>query len=221
MQMKIVSEVSPGIRSNGLQGLESFMMTTALSCIFWCRSHLDCHQWTWVTHINNVWSIKTILFDILDFWCQLKEIRFVKTLSKRCMFVSSWKFQRVDYYTAWSNSTNFVEKRDLPNHGQTCGHRFGDVIWRIPNPTFTLLNTDNVNFCMWSRPYREACRPSGPGREFFRILGSLLNPRSESFWILPVKVGLGISRTNADSQWNPVYNVFHRNFGCGNETIRR
>jgi len=37
----------------------------------------------------------------------------------------------------------------------------------------------------------------------------------------PFKVGLGISRTNADSQWNPVYNVFHRNFGCGNETIRR
>jgi len=25
-----------------------------------------------------------------------------------------------------------------------------------------------------------------------------------------VKVGLGISRTNADSQWNPVYNAFHR-----------
>ena len=23
------------------------------------------------------------------------------------------------------------------------------------------------------------------------------------------KVGLGISRTNADSQWNPVYNAFH------------
>ena len=36
-----------------------------------------------------------------------------------------------------------------------------------------------------------------------------------------IKVGLGISRTNADSQWNPVYNVFHRNFCCGNETIRR
>jgi len=36
-----------------------------------------------------------------------------------------------------------------------------------------------------------------------------------------LKVGLGISRTNADSQWNPVYNVFHRIFGCGNETIRR
>ena len=48
----------------------------------------------------------------------------------------SWKFQRVDYYTAWSNSTKFVEKRDLPNHGQTCGHSFADVIWRIPNPTF-------------------------------------------------------------------------------------
>jgi len=36
-----------------------------------------------------------------------------------------------------------------------------------------------------------------------------------------LKVGLGISRTNADSEWNPVYNTFHRIFGCGNETIRR
>ena len=35
-----------------------------------------------------------------------------------------------------------------------------------------------------------------------------------------LKVGLGISRTNADSQWNPVYNVFHRIVCCGNETIR-
>ena len=32
-----------------------------------------------------------ILFDILDFWCQLVVIRFVKTLSKRRMFVSSMK----------------------------------------------------------------------------------------------------------------------------------
>jgi len=36
--------------------------------------------------------------------------------------------------------------------------------------------------------------------------------------LIHVKVGLGISRTNADSQ---VYNAFHRNFGCGNETIHR
>ena len=36
-----------------------------------------------------------------------------------------------------------------------------------------------------------------------------------------IKVGLGISRTNADSQWNPVYNAFHPNFCCANETIRR
>ena len=34
-----------------------------------------------------------------------------------------------------------------------------------------------------------------------------------------IKVGLGISRTNADSQWNPVYNAFHRIFCFGNETI--
>jgi len=25
-------------------------------------------------------------------------------------------------------STKFVEKRDLPTHGQTCGHRFAEVI---------------------------------------------------------------------------------------------
>ena len=46
----------------------------------------------WVTYINNLLSNKTILFDILDFWCQLVVIRFVKTLSKRRMFVSSMKF---------------------------------------------------------------------------------------------------------------------------------
>jgi len=36
-----------------------------------------------------------------------------------------------------------------------------------------------------------------------------------------IKVGLCISRTNVDSQWNPVHNAFHRNFCCGNETIRQ
>jgi len=34
-------------------------------------------------------------------------------------------------------------------------------------------------------------------------------------------VGLGISQTNADSQWNPVYNAFHRIIFCRNETIRQ
>ena len=48
-------------------------------------------KWTWVTYISNILSNKTILFDILDFWCQLVVIRFVKTLSKRRMFVSSMK----------------------------------------------------------------------------------------------------------------------------------
>ena len=36
-----------------------------------------------------------------------------------------------------------------------------------------------------------------------------------------IKVGLGIARTNADSQWNPVYNALNRIFCYGNETIRR
>jgi len=48
-------------------------------------------NWTWVTYISNVLSNKKILFDILDFWCQLVVIRFVKTLSKRRMFVSFMK----------------------------------------------------------------------------------------------------------------------------------
>jgi len=34
-----------------------------------------------------------------------------------------------------------------------------------------------------------------------------------------IEAGLGISRTNADSQWNPVYDTFHRFFY--NETICR
>ena len=42
-----------------------------------------------------------------------------------------------------------------------------------------------------------------------------------SYTYICLKVGLGISRTNADSQWNPVYNAFHRFFCCANETIRR
>jgi len=32
---------------------------------------------------------------------------------------------------------------------------------------------------------------------------------------------LGISQTNMDSQWNPVYNVIHRTICCENKTIRR
>jgi len=39
--------------------------------------------------------------------------------------------------------------------------------------------------------------------------------------VYTLEVGLGISQTNADSQWNPVYNAFHPNFCCRNETIRR
>ena len=52
---------------------------------------------------------------------------------------------------------------------------------------------------------------NGPCRKTFEL------EHLETF----IKVGLGISRTNADSQWNPVYNAFHRIFCCGNETIRR
>jgi len=36
---------------------------------------------------------------------------------------------------------------------------------------------------------------------------------------LCIKVGLGISRTNVDSQWNSVYKAFHRIRSCANEPI--
>ena len=52
---------------------------------------LFCENEIWVTNMNTVQSNKTILFDILDFWCQLEVIRFVKSLSKRRMFVSFLK----------------------------------------------------------------------------------------------------------------------------------
>jgi len=62
------------------------MITTWQHCMSW-HSFYVLEEWTWVTYISNVLSIKTILFDILDFWCQLVVIRFVKTLSKRRVFV--------------------------------------------------------------------------------------------------------------------------------------
>jgi len=34
-------------------------------------------------------------------------------------------------------------------------------------------------------------------------------------------VGFGIPRANADFLWDPVYDAFHRVFGCGNETVLR
>jgi len=53
------------------------IVTTELYCIFWRTSHFDHYSWTWVIYMNNVLSIKTILFDILR--------------SKRRMFVSFMK----------------------------------------------------------------------------------------------------------------------------------
>jgi len=61
-----------------------------LDDIVW-QSSCVLREWTCVHYIRNVLSNKTILFDILDFWCQLVVIRFVKTLSKRLMFVSFMK----------------------------------------------------------------------------------------------------------------------------------
>jgi len=72
-------------------GLSSNVITTEP-----CRNPdvdpiLTFRKWTWIIYIYDVLSIKTILFDILDFWYQLEKIRFVKTLSKHRMFVSFMK----------------------------------------------------------------------------------------------------------------------------------
>jgi len=62
---------------------------------------------------------------------------------------------------------------------------------------------------------------SSAGRRFAASRSRLQNyQRIVLFPQQNFKVGLCISPTNADSQWNPFYNVFHRNFCYVNETIR-
>ena len=47
-------------------------------------------------------------------------------------------------------------------------------------------------------------------------------PHKKQSWFASIpSVGLGVSRTNADSQWNPVYKVLHSICCCGNEMIRQ
>jgi len=121
---------SPWNSTWGPSGSEAIVFTLGLYGIVWCRFHIW-YEWTWVIYVNNVLSIKTILFDILDFWCQLEEIQFAKTLSKRRMFVSfmkisaCWLLQRLITFNkiCWDNRpakprptlrTSFC-RRDLKN----------------------------------------------------------------------------------------------------------
>jgi len=144
-------------------GLQGTMITIEISRKFSDRSDLELVCRTWVIYIYDLLSIKTILFDILDFDVNLKRFDLWKHFRNVACSFHSWKFQRLDYYTAWSNSTKFVEKRDLSTHGQTCGHRFGDVIWRIPNPTlrwdwvFFILCLQN-DFCKDPQVKPKFCR---------------------------------------------------------------
>jgi len=109
-------------------GMTSCMITTELCRMVSCRSNLDTWWWTWVVYIYDVLSIKTIFWP---FDANLKRFGFWKHFRNVACSFHPWKFQRVDYYTAWWNSTKFVEKRDLPNHGKSRG----EVIWKIPNLT--------------------------------------------------------------------------------------
>ena len=75
----------------------------------------------------------------------------------------------------------------------------------------------------WKRTFESVfmARSSPPGLCNANIFRGKFVPKRQPYSPYSFKVGLGISRTNADSQWNPVYNAFHRKFCCGNETIRR
>jgi len=63
----------------------------------------------------------------------------------------------------------------------------------------------------WAAPKRQF----GLSSHSLKSLLANLDELYSSFFVIKVfiKVGLGIYRANADSQWNPVYNAFHRNFG--------
>jgi len=61
----------------------------------------------------------------------------------------------------------------------------------------------------------------GLAESSMQIWASIFTVQNRScYWRYLFEVELGISRTNADSQWNPVYNAFHH-CCCGNERIRR
>ena len=105
--------------------------------------------WTCITYIHNKLSIKTILFDIVDFWCQLEVIRFVKTLSKRRMLVlfmkisACWLLHRLIKFNkiCWekrpakprSNLQTLFWRRDLKN---TPPHLERHIIFLIQNIYF-------------------------------------------------------------------------------------
>jgi len=56
---------------------------------------------------------------------------------------------------------------------------------------------------------------------FFSFLGGWYPTLSRHSDEHPIKVGLGICRTKADSQWNPLYKAFDRILRCGNKTTCR
>jgi len=128
-----------------------------------------------------------------------------KVLLKSASFISRFKIFPLHF---WPQKQWFARQISLScGHFRSwfvrqislsCGHFwFGQSGWRTSD---YLLNLEPVCCFVFIDPILGKSRP-GP--------------------ITFLKVGLGISRTNADSQWNPVYNVFHRNFRCGNEKIRR
>ena len=111
-----------------------------------------------------------------------------------------------------------------PLNGNRNPEWWGDFsqLVKIDKIRFLGISQYKIELRFWLDLNSEVSRGTNSNWDFCLIwICSWPKSAHHSGFRLPLKVWLGISRTNADSQWNPVYNVFHRNFCCGNETIRR
>jgi len=90
----------------------------------------------------------------------------------------------------------------------------GQLLWRAEAPGLQPLRL--------LRARNEASSCLGIFSRTPRFYYVATSPGSSVCCLVFIKVGLGISRTNADSQWNPVNIAFHHQFlCCGNEKIRQ
>ena len=126
------------------------------------------------------------------------------------------RYEKWNWHVFCTNSKNGLE-----NRSSRFEHKISFVLLCFIKPILGYQCTELSFFTSEPREHvntienrrREFLFQGPPLKRFFLVFGLLYRHT--------VKVGLGISRMNADSQWNPVYNAFHRFFCCENETICR
>jgi len=107
------SQVPPGIRSEDLQVWN--LSWLLLSPVYSDRNPILTFDFELGLFISTTYyRSKQFFSTFLNFEVNLKRFDLWKHFRNVAWSFHSWKFQRVDYYTAWSNSTKFVEKTDLP-----------------------------------------------------------------------------------------------------------